>query len=1002
MNNITIRTYGIIFLVAVVVVGVLLVSGTLVTRGLADRSAISWEEYQDNNSERALALDTLVSALGYGGIIHQFKNYILRHDPAQANEVRAAARNVLDATRNYRSQGVNEGEEAALQAIELVTNAYVSQLAVARELATDGATAEEIDAVVRVSDGPAFEALETLASEISSAATQQATALSVNMKTVSRLSTFLLVFTVLSVLVAMVMGYLLMFRVILNPIRLITDTMRRLADGDTDVKVEEAKGRCEIDNMKRAVKVFQDNFLELQGTKEQVQEESKRYVELAERTYKLKEDAEKSAARFELLADHAAYAIGILSKSDNLILYANDHLEKHFGKKVGDTHVLFEREFDDELDYTVLARMAFEEEGQVLNEEICIEMGSIGRFWGLLTVLPIEYDGKDCYYVSVNDITSHKEYEASLLEMQTDLEIKATEESVLAELLSLGMADTSRDDFLQSTLDMLVGTIPWLRVTPKGAIFLTETEDNVDRLKLTAIKEFPSELLSTCAEVPLGHCLCGRAAQGQEIMHSSCMDERHENRFDGMEPHGLYNVPMIVQGRTIGVIVFYLPHGHERSESEVAFLKRVANVVAMGVERREADQELRKAKIDAEDASTAKSAFLASMSHEIRTPMNGVLGMAELMLMSDLPKEIRQDIEIIQESGNGLLEILNDILDLSKVEAGKVVLEEIDVDVLSVIRSASSLVRDQFEYAGLWFDEKFDEDLVAPRIKTDPTRLRQVLTNLLSNAKKFTHEGGIEVSLSQQLLDNGQVETRIAVTDTGIGMTEDQVSRVFQAFQQADQSTTRQYGGTGLGLSLCKQLTELMGGDIGVSSTLGEGSTFWFSVVCDVVEESAPATVPMLPEASEEPGPVASGLPNLLVAEDNLVNQKIIKKILGAIGYPFDIVANGQEALEALPKGAYDLILMDVNMPVLDGIDATRLIRKLPAPNGQIPIIALTANAMKGDREKYLAAGMNDYVAKPISPAKLYEIISKYYATSAPESNDGEPSQGQPQTKVAR
>ncbi len=381
--------------------------------------------------------------------------------------------------------------------------------------------------------------------------------------------------------------------------------------------------------------------------------------------------------------------------------------------------------------------------------------------------------------------------------------------------------------------------------------------------------------------------------------------------------------------------------------------------------------------VEAEQANKTKSEFLASMSHEIRTPMNGVLGMANHMLSTDLPKEIRNDIRTIKDAGQNLLIILNDILDLAKIEAGKVELEETTVNIAAILSSSSSILRPQIIDKGVQYEAVVIGDLIAPFVVMDSVRTRQIIQNLLGNANKFTETGTVRITLQQNLNDDGSVENRFEISDTGIGMTETQANTVFDRFRQADQSTTRIYGGTGLGLSICKSLVTLMGGEIGVTSAPGAGSTFWFTLRGEIGEErNAPirSDTPFMVTDLTDQVPQSV---HILVAEDNSLNQLIISKMLTGMGWKFEIVENGQEAVDAVSQNTYDLILMDVSMPVMDGSEAAHCIRKLPGPKSKIPIIALTANAMKGDREVYLASGMNDYVSKPIDPEALFSAIAR-------------------------
>jgi signal transduction histidine kinase/HAMP domain-containing protein/HPt (histidine-containing phosphotransfer) domain-containing protein len=426
--------------------------------------------------------------------------------------------------------------------------------------------------------------------------------------------------------------------------------------------------------------------------------------------------------------------------------------------------------------------------------------------------------------------TAENHAREALVAAKEAAELDAKKANAIAALLKLSLERTALVDYLRASLDVLLDSVPWLALLPKGAIFLEKVGagGTAGELRLAAERNLSPELIELCARVPHGKCLCGQAAT-REIQFATCLDERHAISFTGIQPHGHYNLPILHGSTLLGVLVLYLPHGYRERGDERAFLAQVADVLASGIAARQAHAELVDARIRAEAGERAKTEFLATMSHETRTPLNGILGMAHILEQTPLDAEQGEFVRTIQQSGQSLLAILNDILDLANVETGLLGIKPVEFDLARCLDDVAAAIKPRAQEKGL--ELLASRSAHCPRhFVGDPARFRQVLLNLLGNAVKFTEKGNIELIVDCIDTESSAAILHIAVRDTGIGIPPEDQESIFASFSQGDTGHARRFGGIGLGLALSKRLVELMGGSIGVDSTPGAGSTFWFTL----------------------------------------------------------------------------------------------------------------------------------------------------------------------------
>ncbi len=595
--------------------------------------------------------------------------------------------------------------------------------------------------------------------------------------------------------------------------------------------------------------------------------------------------------------------------------------------------------------------------------------GTDGAFRPFLTrVLPVrDKQGEIVRWFGTNtDITEQRRAEE-------ELQLSNARLDLLAETAGQLLASDSPQEVVEELCRKVMAVLDC------QAFFNFLVDEETGCLRLNACAGISDEEAKRIEWLDYGVAVCGCAARDACRIVAEDIQNTPDPRTALVKAYGITAYachPLMVHGEVLGTLSFGTRTRTGFSGDDLALMKAVTDQVAIAMESKRGLEELRRAKETAEAADRAKSQFLANMSHELRTPMTGVLGMLELALDGELNAEQRDYVATAHSSGRSLLRILNDILDMTKISAGKLDFEEQPFDLRECVNGAITILIPEARCKGLELVLAVDDD-VAPIVVGDQVRLRQVLTNLVGNAVKFTDEGSIRVRVAAgAAVPDGRREFTFTVSDTGIGIPADKQHLLFTAFSQVDGSHTRRHGGTGLGLAISRELVERMGGTMVFTSRAGKGSTFSFSVRLGI-PGAAPASDDGREAAGSVAGPaVTEQKPRLLVAEDDAVTRKMLGLLLQRSGFDTDFAIDGRQAVETWERDAYDLVLMDIQMPRMDGFTATRVIRERQREKGgHTPIIAMTAHALKEDEERCLDAGMDAYISKPINFNRCIELI---------------------------
>jgi len=666
----------------------------------------------------------------------------------------------------------------------------------------------------------------------------------------------------------------------------------------------------------------------------------------------------KASARYHSIVENAQFGILVLDASRS-IRFANAKAQKLVGLHEAN---VTGRNFLDFVDpnyrETAAQCLAANTESPACDRPILLRIDDTHGAWVILDSEDAN-DGTDELIVMINDVSQNRSLELELRQSEQELRWTFSQAAV-------GIAHVAPDG-------------RWLRLNNRLCDMLGYSQTELLQLKFQDVTH-PGDLSRDLENI--------RKLSADEITSYSV--EKRYIRRDGKILWASLTVSKISE--VPGVPKFFIS-----VVQDISARKMLEQSLVRANERLESRVRTRTAELT--KANKVKGEFLATVSHEIRTPINGVIGMSSLLMDTKLNDEQREFTEAIRSSADMLLSVINDVLDFSKLEAGKVELERIEFDVSDLMSDVHNLFRFQAQRKAIDLQLHIDVPVGQRRALGDPSRIRQVLANLASNALKFTASGYVRISVAEDTqIDSTLVQYRFVVEDTGTGIPFDSIERIFAPFTQADSSTTRKFGGTGLGLSISKQLIERMGGRIGVDSQFGHGSKFWFTIRMPIVVAKLPVAARIAPRVVGDTIDVPRA--RVLVVEDNFVNQRIATKILERMGLDVVAAVNGKAAVARVASDRFDLILMDCQMPEMDGYDATREIRRMsptmataadasnrsPGTESSVPIIAMTANILEGDRDRCLAAGMTDYLSKPVEPSRLADVVSRWLSGSAARS----------------